>query len=1199
MSNPITNFQQRQQIDSEETNNQIINSVPNEIWEYIFSYLDTKSLLSVSRTCKKWKAVLEDDNFWRQHFLRTFFHSRLSFPTMKEAVFTHFHWRKEIKFDPIFSYESNFGFELCAYIDEKRVLAKVNGFLKLFNLELSQIEDLFTYPVKEYEFDGEKIITISFDRKNCEAWSKEKGNILHFSCRDRHPIIFRSKQSYLSPDIGAFQDDLLDSLPIETVDFLNLNIQPNIYATYPEHDLLLIGFFPGRIQLYRAGKLIYDHHEESCKYVFHLSFVEGKIIAGYQDDFLHSSSFSEKKLIICDIETKQVVHRLSSVCIFSFQDTLLIYSNKEGDIRSLDLNTLSKQDIFIPKEGEGRKNFPNFSISKAVHQGSNLWVLCSNGKLYLHNLLTMKSIQLWESVSYGTAPTILDLFIVKNHLIAKIGTRQGHEINIFDIENVDNIKPVDKKNIGKGYKTLHFADSIVFNYGHSVKILRTIDLNDFICFENTSDCIVRDNQLIIAFNNGDILFFDITFNKIRSIPLNFPIEHMNVFQNYLFCIDKEGTISIYDIESGKLKLIFKKEKLCVSKKSRPSTSPKDPFPPISLSKNISSISEKERFEPFKISRTDGFVSEDALIISINHQFLLAVNLNSKKFLFEKAAFSDAIKFFSTKRGVFCLDHHNKKQALIQLDPLKIEGIKPANIKKYFNFGRFILILLSDGSIFVRDLESEESSYLNQNYDIKEPFSIKQVGQEKIIILCEKTRPILCNLSTGEEEDFDQSQVLFSWNFISSVAYLVFESGKIKSLNLVDEQYEEIDKELEGHHLTEIEFEGENIIIFYQQDSSDANANVRFIDLKNKKNSFSFTTMERGFQLENHTLLCETDNRSFLILEYSQDNFDYYSYHYKFLEIGGNIDNPLVFDSTFNSCYWVAHIGQFFLSIDENKAVYAHNIKSDDIIELLPSYSAEQRRLIEKQIFGDKVFIWFEEEEFYDSDGGGPPLAPACFVFDLNDCSFKSPKEGIYRNKTKLLVVDENQNYFLYDLNTLSLVLSSNTDCKFFHYDNVNDRVILGTNKSESLDEDFIDEKFSLYVWDAQEKNAKTLIQDQGKVFNIHCFKSKIYVWVTEESFDHFGEEKKLFILDTNSLKHEKFELTATLRKYSRIRDIISIENKVFILCSYGKLYYFNAENNSFSFFKSLDCSGINFLRNYLMLKSEKKMAVYKASESHS
>jgi hypothetical protein len=250
--------------------------IPYEGWFAIFSFLNTESLLAADLTNRHWHSILKDNLFWRQHFFRNYYYrGTLHCLSWKRVVLNHFYWKKDLQFQPLITYaEKNIQF--CEFIDQKRALIKVQGFLKVVKLEENLIEDLFIFPVHSYEVVGDNIIAIFSDKQDCAVWSKnteEVRKVSYASLPHTYPIFSSNKNlgqkvdsydysqgGYVTPKGSLMVGDNEVSVPC-----IQEGYRPTIYTIYPESDLLLVGCFPGRVQAFQLSSraLICDYQEEN------------------------------------------------------------------------------------------------------------------------------------------------------------------------------------------------------------------------------------------------------------------------------------------------------------------------------------------------------------------------------------------------------------------------------------------------------------------------------------------------------------------------------------------------------------------------------------------------------------------------------------------------------------------------------------------------------------------------------------------------------------------------------------------------------------------------------------------------------------------------------------------------------------------------------------------------------------------------
>lgn len=1176
---------------------QPIDSVPSEIWFHVFSFLDTKSLLSVSLTQKTWNHLLKDDLFWKQHFSKNFYRSLcFYFHSWRESTLSHFYWRKEVSLHPLISYKEN-ELEFCELIDDRRALVKVAGFLKILHIRENRVQPLFTFPIVSYKNEKGNIIAIFSDHKGYGTWSKISGTISYHADEKEMRPVFKSNRELL-PENSQY--DLEDACYLTADGRLNLRekniniscinegFQPIIYTYHSQEDLLLIGCFPGRVQIYRSTELVSDYQEENGKYIFHLSVFGGKVIMGYQDTDPFYSTFSfRKQLVIYDIEGQRVVKKLSSISSFVFRESMMIYSNESGDIISLDLNTLIEQNIFIPQEGRG--DFPNNKIVKMICRNDYIWALCSNGKLYLHHTLIKKSVLLRKTRCVGVAPSGLDLFIMDNYLVVKENFIGNELLEIFNIENLNDVKIVSEKHITSRLKMTCFGGAIVLNSQDFVEILRGPIWDYSERLEDTVCCIKRKDQLIVTFKSGEILFFDRSF-QVTKMHLESPIIHANVFKSYLFCVDNKGGVSIVDINSRFV--VFKQEQLLTLDKE-----------PLSLETTFGQMTVAEQLP--RISQSEGTVLDNAIAISVNHS-LLVVNINSRKHFFEKKAFSGSVKFLPFQGRIFCLGFNNETQGVIEPDLLTLEKFSSIAAVEHFKicYDCFLLIVRSDGTIELIDLISKKTMiFWKLQIDFKQierDFEVREIGNNRIIILCKNTEPVLYNLLNRESEPVSH-RFIYSWHLISDeFLLLILENGQIITLNLIDGSRNVIDQGLEECLLTGTKLEGSKIILFYQKKNcqvgithySHFRIGAKFIDLEKNVNTF-FTEMEKGFQLMSCDFV-QAAGEEYLILSFLQDHYDYNEYLYKILNLNsGKVE--LEYQSLSDCQEWITCNSQFLLYLDERGALYTYDVKSKKEILLLNSQFVERRALIEKHLIQDKIFLWLEEEEPYDSDGYGPPRGPNCCVFDPNKFSLISLEEGVYKNEKNLLVVDKNGSYFLFDLAKLSLIISSNIYHRsVVYYDNIGDRIILGTNDVESFRDEYDDyneEKFSLHFWDLKQGFHIDLAENQmGNVLSICCFDAKIFVWITNDHSLGRGQDKKLLIINEDHSSRE-VDFTQTLGEESRIEEIRFIEDKTFIKCD-GRVHFLNNQTLNISQIP-LECDKFKIENNILLIESRNEINIFR------
>lgn len=1162
--------------------------IPIETWSLIFSSLDTENLLTASMTCKKWNSILKSDDpisIWKNCFFKNF-HPTIDFkfPSWKEAVVNHFHWGKEIRIRPPISYSEK-GIKFSKFIDSKRILVEGKHFLQILHLDEYKMDGLFTLPIRDFKDYGERIIGL-FDQ-GFAIWTKRDGSILAFLEKKNLYPIFNSNKSF-STKISS--DHLKDACIVNSEDNIYLgdkliniscikeDFQPTLYAHYPEEDLFLVGCFPGRVQLYHSDKLIFDYQEKHAKYIFHLSLFEEKIVIGYQENNLSSFSF-EKQLVIYDKKNKHVIKKIFIYSLFTLNENSLFYSNKDGDLKTFDLNTLIENTVFSTRNCYSR-------IKKVLHKQNHIWILCSNGQLYLHHLLTQKSISVRETKCVGVMPRGLDIFSIGNYLILIEESWSNPCLEVFNTEDLDHIQLMNERKMDSPRNVFSFGKGLVFDYENSIKILKDPSLNELECLNDTVDCIVKEDRLIVSFNNGNIVFFDTDFLIVKEFQLGLSIVHANVFQDYLLYIDTTGKGLILDIASQDV--IFEKEHLFT-------------FVEDEILPSFESLfGNKEIVEPIKsFSRifSEGIITGDVLIIAVDHA-ILAVNIKSKQSLFENEAFSEAVKFLPSEEEVFCLDESNKIMGKIKPETLVLEKMAPHfSIKDIIIcYDQFLLKFQSNGIIEVIDLISGQKKFeWNQQIDFCEKFEIHEISENKIIFTYKDVIPILYNLLTGEQEILE-NQPLFSWNLISKdLLLMVLNNGKVISLDLKTGMTISIHKIPEDCCVKSAQFKGKKITISYEfnNPSLDAQSNQRAIFLDLEMDTHILIAEDNtNLQLGNCYLLND-EGKMYLFYSLFNEYYDYSKYYYKFLDLK---DKKLIFEfKSFSHCTeWIKCTDQYLLYLDERGAVFACD-KSGKETLLLDSKYVERRSLVEKQVIEGKVFVWFEEEEPYDSDGNAPSFGPSCYIFDPNDFSFVEPSEGIYKNEKKLLMVVKNDDYFLLDSNNLSIEISLNRhNATTLYCNNDSNRIILGIDetKSNGYDDNDSIQEFCLQIWDLKEKILIDSLKNQrGQISNIYSFDFKTYILITNSYSDNHGQEKKLLVISEDISNPQEIDLSKSLGEESHLREIKFIENKGLIHCDQF-LYLLNIKTQEIIEI-SRDCEDFQIVDNYIFIESKDGLDISK------
>lgn len=494
--------------------------------------------------------------------------------------------------------------------------------------------------------------------------------------------------------------------------------------------------------------------------------------------------------------------------------------------------------------------------------------------------------------------------------------------------------------------------------------------------------------------------------------------------------------------------------------------------------------------------------------------------------------------------------------------------------------RFLVIYRSDGSIETIDFKNKRPSFAWKPQAQLAKNSVKPMRNSSILLAGEKQKVLSYHLETGKDQ-LHSEKVVFQWKALSeNLLVLVFEDGLVQILNLDDGSSLEINAPIKDCAMKRAVIETGAVILFYSHDVQHRSG-AKFINLKTGHN---YTVKERNDDL--NLISCTfLEDKNQLLLTYSQEVFDSefkYFYNFVSLETG---DLVLEFQSFTHCEEWIMCSDDCLLYIGDQGAIFAYDIKSKKEILLVDSKNIERRTFLEKQVFENKVFIWTEADQGYDSDGSCNWIE--CNVFDPLNFSISRPTpQSVYANEQNYFLVCKEGRFYLVNRKKLSTVLSSHTDPgQLLFYDKSNNRIVIGTNSARRVDEDYFEEEFSLEVCNLDSRIfSNPVTNERGCLSAIYDTGSVILAFITL----------------ADSKITELLEITASGNSRTRLERGITCENFIkgkILLNSRGTIYAFNIGNSRFDS-AIAEAQRFEIMRDFVVVISKNIIEFFKVTNKH-
>lgn len=493
---------------------------------------------------------------------------------------------------------------------------------------------------------------------------------------------------------------------------------------------------------------------------------------------------------------------------------------------------------------------------------------------------------------------------------------------------------------------------------------------------------------------------------------------------------------------------------------------------------------------------------------------------------------------------------------------------------------------------------QQAHFDDKEIDARKRIARINVGESQVIILSEKIKPILYDLSTGEERFID-NQPLHSWRSVANEVLMIFRNGRFLRLNITDGSIVQVNQTAAtDFHVVKAEFEDKTITLFYKSTEDPSPYSFSYINVINtSNNTIDNYTNQEAYELSGFYLLKDKAS-NYAIVSQKKDCYDYYEYRHLIINRENNQITAEI-TSIFNCDKWIARFNQFFIYLSRN-TLCAYDAQEQQEHHLSIARCLKFEECLQTQIFNDNLFI-FVTIGYYEYVGDKESEQTSCYLFNESCCSFDHPSSGIYRNNEKLLLV-EDQGFFLFDLKTPNQIdlCSSEHDVLYIPKD---ERIISAFNADEHFSDEF--DTYSsctvnLKVWNTSNNTIhfEESIPDT-RVLHVHSYKQKIYLWLLSPRqiqlmiIEHDNTTKILDYTQVLSGRSTLVNISDAFRKEPEI-SIKTIENKFFIKYN-NKLLILNIENFNMQLVE--DCKQFHLQQNCLVIDSKSLFNIFSFSPS--